>query len=300
MSTVANAYGNFLGNSAPFLSNYAAISSPWGTFVKPGGRIAAYVRSTGAQDGEDHFAASGLLVTSINEGCKRCRAGMRDIVAVLPGHTETYSSSGAVWANLVAGTQIIGCGAPGGANAPNITLSHTGASIALNVADVTLAGFNINSATAAVTGAIVVTAQGASLASNFLSFTGALGANAAITVTGSANFSMTSNYVSGTTTLALVNVTGAGSTNLMIMGNLFLQTNSSGTSANYVALANTAGISGVVGFNGGKTAASLTTPGTGFSLDGSSIKGAVLNIENYCVDADVGTAAVIATGATAA
>lgn len=300
MSTTPNAFGNFLGNATPFLSNYASVASTWGTFVKPGGRIAAYVRSTGAQDGEDHFAASGLLVTSINEGLKRCRGGMNDIVLCLPGHTETYSSSGSVWANLVAGAQIIGCGMPGATNNPNITLSHTGASIALNVANVTLAGFNINSATAAVTGALVVTAAGATVSGNFMSFTGALGANAAITCTGSANFSFLSNYVAATTTLTIVNVTGAGSTDLMILGNAFRQTNSSGTSANYVALANTAGISGVVGYNVGKTAASLTTPGTGFSLDGASIKTNVINVENYCTDGDVGTASVIATGATAA
>jgi hypothetical protein len=300
MSTVPNFAGNFLGNASPFVSNYPAVASPWGTFVKPGGRVAAYVRSTGAQDGEDHFAASGLLVTTINEGLKRCRSGQNDIVFVLPGHTETYSSSGAVWANLVAGAQIIGCGTPGATNNPNITLSNTGASIALNVANVTLAGFNINSATAAVTGAIVVTGAGCTLANNFISFTGALGANAGITVTGVANFTMAGNFVTGTTTLALVNVTGAGSTNLVIAGNMFLQTNASGTSANYVALANTDGISGVVAYNGGKTAASLTTPGTGFLVAGSNINKAVLNIENYCTDADVGTAAVIATGATAA
>ena len=43
MSTTPNAFGNFLGNATPFFSNYAAIGAPWGTFVKPGGRIAAYV-----------------------------------------------------------------------------------------------------------------------------------------------------------------------------------------------------------------------------------------------------------------
>jgi hypothetical protein len=300
VSTTPNAAGNFLANPAPFLSNYAGVASPWGTFIKPGGRIAAYVRSTGAQDGEDHFAASGLLVASINEGLKRCRSGQNDIVYVLPGHTETYSSSGAVWANLVAGAQIIGCGTAGATNNPNITLSNTGASIAVNVANVTIAGMNINSATAAVTAGINVTAAGCVLASNFISFTGALGANAAITVASAANCSIVSNYIAVTTTLALINVTGATSTDLVIVGNMLRQTNAAGTSANYVTLANTAGISGVVGYNAGKTAASLTTPGTGFSVDGANVRVNVINVENYCTDGDVGTAAVIATGATAA
>lgn len=298
MSTTPNAFGNFLGNAAPFLSNYAAIASPWGTFVKPGGRIAAYVRSTGAQDGEDHFAASGLLVATINEGLKRCRSGQNDIVLCLPGHTETYSTTGAVWANLVAGAQIIGCGSPGATNNPNITLSHTGASIALNVANVTLAGLNINSATAAVTGAIVVTGAGVTLASNFIRFTGALGANPGVAVTGGANFSFLANHYVADSTAAMVNVTGAASTNLLIIGNLFRQSQAT-SGGNYVALADTDGISGVVGYNAGKTASSLTTPGTGFLVAGTNINKAVINVENYCTDADVGTAAVIATGATA-
>lgn len=294
MSTTPNAFGNFLSSAAPFISNYPAISSPWGTFLKPGGRVAAYVRSTGAQDGEDHFAASGLLVASINEGLKRCRSGQNDIVFVLPGHTETYSSTGAIWANLVAGAQIIGCGTPGATNAPNLTLAHTGASMALNVANVTVAGLNINTATASTTGFIVVTGAGCTLASNFINITAALGANPAIQVTGAANFVMTGNHVVADCTDPIIEVTGAGSTNMAIVGNFLRQ--SQGTSGgSFVALADTAGISGIVGYNAGKIATG-GTPGTGFDLDAANVIANVLNVENYCTD-NVATAGVIATGA---
>jgi hypothetical protein len=287
MSTTPNAYGNFLGNPSPFLSNYAGIGSTWGTFIKPGGRVAAYVRSTGAQDGEDHFAASGLLVASINEGLKRCRSGFNDIVLVLPGHTETYSTSGAVWANLVAGAQIIGCGSPGSSNNPTITLSHVGASLALNVANVTIAGLNIQSATAAVTGAIVVTAAGVTLASNFIKCTGAFGANVPVQVTGAGGFQMLSNYVSVDSTAAIVNVTLAASADMLIIGNLFLQVQ--GTSGGVsVAIADVTGITGFVANNYTKTFSAQTAPAGGVTLAGIT-NSKVGIFENYALDNAAGS-----------
>ncbi len=293
MSTVPNFAGNFLSNLPPALSNYAAIASPWGTFVKPGGRIAAYVRSTGAQDGEDHFAASGMLVASINEGLKRCRSGHNDVVVVLPGHTETHSVTGAIWANLVAGAQIIGMGRPGATNNPNVTLAHTGASLALNVANVTVAGLNINTATASTTGFIVVTGAGCTLASNFINITAALGANPAIAVTGAANFIMSGNHVVADCTDPIVEITGAGTTNLAIVGN-FLRQNQGTGATDFVDIADTDGISGIVAYNLGKTA-TAGTPGTGFDLDAANIIGRVLNQENYAVD-NIATSGTLATG----
>lgn len=284
--------------ASPFFSAYDTIGTPNGTWIKPGGQVVAYVRSTGAQNGDLPEVVTNL-VSTIAAGVAKCRSNMNDIVMVLPGHTETLTGTSNLF-TPVAGAQVIGCGRPGATNNPNVTIGATGAGIALSAANMSIVGLNINSSTAAVTGAVVVTGAGVTLANNFFSFTGALGANAAITVTGAASFVMRDNYLAATTTLALVNVTGAGSTDLMIMGNAFRQTNAAGTSANYVALANTSGISGIVGYNSGKTAASLTTPGTGFSVDGANIRINVINVENYCTDGDVGTAAVIATGATAA
>lgn len=294
MSTVPNFAGNFLSSPPPYVSNYAAIASPWGTFLKPGGRVAAYVRSTGAQDGEDHFAASGLLVTSINEGLKRCRSGQNDVVFVLPGHTETHSVTGAIWANLVAGAQIVGCGTPGCTNNPNVTLAHTGASMALNVANVTVAGLNINTATASTTGFIVVTGAGCTMSGNFINITAALGANPAIAVTGAANFKFLGNHVVADCTDPIIEITGAGSTNMAIVGNFLRQ--SQGTSAtDFVDVADTAGISGVVAYNIGKTA-TAGTPGTGFDLDAANVIANLLNQENYTVD-NVAVSGTLATGA---
>src|SRR5688572_22959942 len=97
MSLIANGFGNFLSTAAPFFQSMPAIVMPGATIIKPGGRIAAYVRSTGAVDGEDHFANSGMLVTTIAAGLLRCRAGQNDIIYCLPGHTETFAATGAIW-----------------------------------------------------------------------------------------------------------------------------------------------------------------------------------------------------------
>jgi hypothetical protein len=163
MSTDANFAGNFLSNASPFFSNYAAIASPWGTLVKPGGRVAAYLRSTGAQDGEDHFAASGLLVTTLSAALKRCRSGMGDIVYVLPGDVQSISAADFA-SDLVAGTQIISCGRPGATNNPTWTWTATGSTFLLDVANVSLVGLNLVTGGADnVTAPITVSAAGCAI-----------------------------------------------------------------------------------------------------------------------------------------
>lgn len=295
MSTVPNFAGNFLGNGAPYISNFPAVSAPWGTLVKPGGRVAAYVRSTGAQDGEDHFAASGLLVASINEGLKRCRSGQNDIVYVLPGHTETYSTTGAVWANLVAGAQILGCGVPGATNAPTLNLTHTGASIALNVANVTLAGFNIVGGVAAATASIVITGAGCTLAGNFLNFGGAaLGANSPIAVTGAATCSIVGNNIVADSTATMIAITGAASTNFLVINNIARQAQAT-SGGSFSTTANTSGISGHYANNFFKTA-TTSTGGASVIVLGAATITTVGNHENYGGE-ETAAASLLVTGA---
>lgn len=163
MSTDANAYGNFLSSPPPFIANYAAIASPWGTLLKPGGRVAAYLRSTGAQDGEDHFAASGLLVTTLSAALKRVRSGFGDIVYVLPGDVQSISAADFA-SDLVAGTQIISCGRPGATNNPTWTWTATTSTFLLDVANVTLAGLTLVTGGAdPVTAPITVSAAGCAI-----------------------------------------------------------------------------------------------------------------------------------------
>lgn len=143
MSLFANAYGNFLSSALPYYQSMPGIITPYGTLLKPGGRIAAYVRSTGAQDGEDHFASSGMLVSTLNAGLARCRSGMGDIVYVLPGHTENITGADAM-SNLVAGTQIVSAGIPGCSNNPTFTWTATTSTFLIDVANVSLIGLNFN------------------------------------------------------------------------------------------------------------------------------------------------------------
>jgi hypothetical protein len=285
MSVIPNFAGNFLGTGAP-VANFPALSSPFGTFIKPGGRIAAYVRSTGLQDGDDLFASSGALVSSINEGLKRCRSGLNDIVFVLPGHTETFSSSGAIWPNLVAGAQIIGCAVPGSTNCPTVNLSHTGASMALNVANCTVGGINVLSSTAAVTGAVAITAAGVTFSGNYVNFSGALAGNAPIQVTGAANADLLGNLIVADSTAAVINITGAGSTNLVIAGNLIRQTQATSGGAG-INVASTAGISGWIHRNLIKSATNGTIVDLGVVV-GASAAATVGVFENYVMDGGSG------------
>ncbi len=294
MSVLANAYGNFLSSALPYYQAMPGIMTPYGTLLKPGGRIAAYVRSTGAQDGEDHFANSGMLVSTIQAGISRCRASQNDIVYVLPGHTETFAATGAIW-TLVAGAQIIGVGCPGASNNPTINLTHAGASLALSSANMTVAGLNIVGGVATATASVVVSAAGVTLAGNFMNFGGfALGANVAVLCSGAASFKFVGNHVVADSTTHILNVSGAASTNFEICGNFFRQAQGT-TGGSFVGVADTALISGICGYNVGKTACA-GTPGTGFDLDAANIIATVLNVENYCTD-NVATAGVIATGA---
>lgn len=284
--------------ASPFFSAYDTIQTPNGAWIKPGGQVVAYVRSTGAQSGDLPEVVVNMVAT-IALGVARCRAGMNDVVMVLPGHTETVTTT---LFTAVSGAQIIGAGVPGAANAPNVTLSATAATIALSAANMTLAGLNINSSTAAVTGAIVATAAGVTLANNFISFTGALAANNLVQVTGAANFIADNNVIvcnsTNSATTGIVTVSGATSTNFLIQRNLIRQSNVTGP-GNFVAVANTAGISGMCCFNFGKTAFA-TTAGLGFVLNGANIITVVGNFENYSVGGAAATAGAIATGATAA
>lgn len=166
MSVVPNFAGNFLGNAAPFVSNYAAITGAHGTWLRPGGRVAAYVRSTGRQDGDDLFADTGNLVTTLNEACKRCRSGFGDIIYVLEGHTENLASADAI-PDLVAGTQIVSCGTPGAANNPTLTWTAAAATFLMNVANVSLIGFNLRfSGANTIAAPITISAAGNVFANN--------------------------------------------------------------------------------------------------------------------------------------
>jgi hypothetical protein len=149
--------------------------------------------------------------------------------------------------------------------------------MALNVANVTVSGLNINSATAAVTGAVVITGAGVNIIGNFFSFTGALAGNSPIQVTGAANCVIAGNNFVVDSTATIVSITLAASTNFMVQGNLFRQAQATSGGA-YVTCANTAGVTGMMANNFGKPTGASPAASKGFVCLPAT---AVGNFENY-------------------
>ena len=104
--------------------------TPFGTLLNPFGQVVAYVRATALNDDDRNVAR--LRVSTLAEGLKRCRAGLNDVVVVLPGHTEsittgTYLSATGV---LKSGAQIIGLGQ--GTTRPTFTFSAVASQFLVN------------------------------------------------------------------------------------------------------------------------------------------------------------------------
>jgi len=166
------------------------LRTPFGTWVPPGARVAAYV---GPQsESTDTYSSSGLLVATLQEGFARCRSGKGDVVFVLPGHTQTITTQ-TLFTNLVAGTQIIGCAPYGSGLMPTLTVTGTTtvATSTINVANVQMSGirWNLNGADSMDT-PLVVTAAGCNI-NNCIFLTGsdtALDADVAVTVSTGADF----------------------------------------------------------------------------------------------------------------
>lgn len=132
----------------------AGIQTELGQFVGPGSRVAAYVRASGPQSGDDPEIA-GKLVSTLNAGLAQCRSGMGDIVLVMPGHAENVSSADYM-SSLVAGTRIVGLGY--GALRPTFTWTATAATWLFDVANVELRNCVLEAAGPSGTTAITVDA----------------------------------------------------------------------------------------------------------------------------------------------
>lgn len=150
----------------PKFSAGASLRTDLGTLLPPGGRIAAFVRSSGALSGDDPFNAVPLF-TTLNAALQQCRSGRGDYVIVLPGHTENISSADQM-SNLVAGTHIVGVGR--GTLRPTFTWTAATATFLFDVANVTLqncilemAGDPTSSTALSVAAPITVSAAGCSI-----------------------------------------------------------------------------------------------------------------------------------------
>lgn len=127
------------GPDVPLIQAGYGVRTPFGLFLPPGSRVAAYVRSTGFQD-QDDSAIANNLVSTLAAGLARVRSGLGDTVMVLAGHSESVVDN-AMLTNLVAGTRIVGCGF--GGNMPVFRWTATAAQWQLSKADVFISGLRL-------------------------------------------------------------------------------------------------------------------------------------------------------------
>lgn len=117
------------------------IRTQYGIILPPGARVAAYVRSTGIQSGDDGYLAANLC-TTLAQGLARARSGLGDFVVCLPGHVESVADGTTFSAALVAGTKILGIGK--GSNTPTFTWTATAGQWNVGVADVFIGGLRLD------------------------------------------------------------------------------------------------------------------------------------------------------------
>jgi len=326
MSLFQNAYGNFLSSALPYYQAMPGIVTPYGTLLKPGGRIAAYVRSTGAQDGEDHFAASGMLVSTIQAAMARCRSGQNDVIYVLPGHVETVAGADH-FTNLVAGTQIMGVGVPGATNNPTLTWTATASSFLLDVANVTVSGLTMNwIGIDAVAAPITVSAAGCTISGctivcedassgalkGIVLGTGASGSkvlgntflsvgeakpmtSSPVLISGAIDdVVVAGNYIScanpGTSVLGHIAVTGVA-TNVRIVGNTCVQLETAGT-ALFTITVGAVAASGVISYNNSLIGTDIVATTSGVTVNAAAAA-TMLVAENRTGDAATGRSAVL-------
>ncbi len=129
---------NNIGN-IPLYGAGFGIQTHFGIQLPPGANVAAYVRSTGFQSG-DNAAIGDRLVATLAAGLARCRPGLGDYVICLPGHSESVTDA-LMLTNLVAGTTILGVGQ--GSNKPVFRWTTAGSQWPVSVADVTVRGLKL-------------------------------------------------------------------------------------------------------------------------------------------------------------
>lgn len=195
------AYGPPYPADLPLLSAGLGIKSPLGIMLlPPGSRVAAYVRSTGAQMADDRQVNDNLVPT-LAAGLARARAGMGDTVIVLPGHSESVIDA-TMLNNLAAGTRIMGIGR--GSNMPTFRWTTTTAQWVIDDADVVIQGLRLRLEGANGVGkAIVCTAADVGIYQNDIEVASGAALKAAIAVevgAGAHRFEFISNSMRGTAT----------------------------------------------------------------------------------------------------
>lgn len=132
-------------------SAFQPMAFPGYTLVPTGGNV-FYVRSTGAASGDpSYLRTGGGLYTTLGAALALCRANSGDLIVVLPGHSESVTTT----PTFVAGVKILGFGY--GVERPTFTWTATTSNWAINVANVAIQNCILNLDGAIVANAITVT-----------------------------------------------------------------------------------------------------------------------------------------------
>lgn len=184
------------------LPNYQAgygLQTPYGILLPPGGKVAAYVRSTGLASQEDASIGTNL-VTTLAAGLSRCRAGYGDTVVCLPGHSESVTDN-TMLDNLVSGCRVIGVG--WGSMQPVFRWTNTAGSWVVNDNDVQIHNLHLRvEGASGITKAVVWTGADGLFAGNRIQVASGASNKAAIAFevgTGADRFRWLSNRAYGTT-----------------------------------------------------------------------------------------------------
>lgn len=192
----------------PRLPNIVAgygVSTPFGVLLPPGGKVAAYLRSTGAQDGDDPAIGSNLVTTLAN-ALARVRSGLGDTILVLPGHSESVVDA-TMLTNLLAGTKIIGVGR--GSAMPVFRWTAAASAWVINKGDVIMTGLRLRmEGFNGVTKALQVSGADCAIANCDIEVASGAALKATIAielVTGADRFEFVGNIVRGTGTHNVTN-----------------------------------------------------------------------------------------------
>lgn len=153
-----------IGNHLPLVGPKSmGFRSPFGAWLAPPGRVAAYVGPAGLF--EDTFSEN-MRVSTLNAGLARCRSGKGDSVILLPGFSESVSTADYL-SSLVPGTNIIGVAPFGSQLMPTLNFTATDATILLNEANCSISGVKFSPSVDGVVNFLNVSAAGAYVGGNY-------------------------------------------------------------------------------------------------------------------------------------
>lgn len=210
--------------------------------LPPGGRVAAYLRSTGLANYDPPEVAENLH-TTLSAALKTCRSGAGDVIMALRGHSEDVIDN-TMMNDLVAGTKIVGQGSSMEESAPTFRFTTQTAEWLINQHDVGLFNLHLQARANPVDKCINVTGRGFSMAGcqNRVAAGGTLKAAIFLEIgSGAFRASILGNYFWGTTADHIVDgikvVGGSTPGQLRIVDNVMIASATAGNGLIHITVA---------------------------------------------------------------